>query len=411
MTWQSSVPHASRGMLSILLMLSCGQSISVTKNVPANTCFVYPAYTNYVLGSSGLSGGYWFATNGHGSYGCAIVGSGPAPECAYSWNAVGCSLTKATRFTCPAVTSGELDIYYQDSACPAGTKSGGIWCASASGTVTMDFQVGGSCKTCTCTTTPTRCILEDAKAGDRIAVGNQSGTNGCAGGPRGSLDVQVWQADCQNTVRLAPPLVTGAATVSKAAGCGQTITKIVAGLGDSITLASGTGVDPLPVRLANTLGPEWGWIQGGVAGDTCADVLARWPTIKAANPGITHVAIMCGVNDARTGRSAAQAWADEQSIIDDALTRGYKVRLIRTLNFKNNSEANPAKVQMINDLNTLQQAWCDSHSLACASPETTMEVADVLINHQGDFLHPDTTGTAQLNTAITSWPQRTAEGW
>lgn len=180
-------------------------------------------------------------------------------------------------------------------------------------------------------------------------------------------------------------------------------------MGDSIMLASGTGLQQVAVRLSEALGDDYGWIAAGVSGDTCADVLARWPAV--ADAGVTHLALMCGVNDARTGRTAAQAWADESALLNHALDAGVRVRLVKTLNFDGANDSSSSKVAMINTLREYQQAWCDARGLACADPALALQAGDVLRFHQGDYLHPDTQGSVIFVTILAAWPSRYVEGW
>lgn len=381
-------------------------------------CFEYPASTNYALSSQDLATG-WSAANTGSTNPTPSADTSIAPTCAAAKNIPGCGLVTADRIQVPAVGAAENSFIYQ-AGCPNQIHSTGWWvCGTAGGvseTGTADIYTGGGTINgsfrCPFTVCPnwTRCTRDNSDPGTTLGIGNFG--NLPPVGARAALDIQVWQADCQDSDTITPSIPTAGASVARDAGCVSGATKVLAGMGDSITLASGTGLYPLPVRVAYALDPvdfSYGWIQGGVAGETCADILARWPSVKAQ--GVTHLFLHCGVNDARTGRTAAAAWADQLALLTDALASGVKPRLVKTLNFEGAVDADPAKVTMINDLKVLQQAWCDSHGLACADPAATMQTGNALINHQGDFLHPNGTGSEQLKTAIYVWAERAAEGW
>lgn len=379
----------------------------------------YPASTNHALSSQDLFSG-WSATATGVSNPTLGNNTSTAPTCAAAKNIRGCGLQTADRIQVPAVGAGQNSFVYQ-TGCPSETHSTGWWVAGTPGGVsetgTVDIYTGGGVPNgafrCAFAMHPTWtwCTNNGAAAGTTLAIGNFADLDPI--GARPALDIQVWQADCQTSDAITPSIgPTAGVPLARGGSCVLGATRVLAGMGDSITLASGTGLDPLPVRVAYALdGTEnsYGWIQGGVAGDTCAQVLARWPAVKAQ--GVTHLFLHCGVNDARTGVTDAAAWASQVALLDDALASGIKVRLVKTLNFEGAVDADPSKVAMINALKVRQQAWCTAHSLACADPAATMQTGNVLNNHQGDFLHPDATGSELLKTAIYVWAERAAEGW
>lgn len=224
------------------------------------------------------------------------------------------------------------------------------------------------------------------------------------------LDVDFWQADCQDSLVALPPVVTGAIPVRREAGCVASNIRKVAAMGDSIFYASGTGLPQVAVRVAEALGPDYAPIEGGVPGDTCAQVRARMPA--AYDAGMTHLVVMCGVNDARTGRTAAQAWEDLSAVLEDAVDAGVRVRPVLTLNFEGAGDSDSTKVAMINTLRGYIAAWCVAHDTACADPAVALQSGDALkADLRQDGTHPNAAGSTLLVTHISSWSQRYVEGW
>lgn len=361
-------------------------------------CTPYPAVTNYVRSSQDLKWG-WSSAGG-----CSVDEDvAPAPACADSFNTRGCGRVTAGHIHCPAVGEGENAFVYQNNACPSGTRSAGAFLrARDGGTATPGLYVGGSVYVYEVNGW-TRSKVESVTSGSTtFAIGNF--------GPRPELDVDFWQADCQDSAALLPPVVTGAVPLRREAGCVGSNVRKVAGLGDSIMLASGTGLPQVGVRVAEALGPDYAAIEAGVAGDTCAAVRARWPSVLDA--GVTHLVVMCGVNDARTGRTASQAWGDLSAVLEDALDAGVKVRPVLTLNFEGSGDADSTKVAMVNTLRGSIASWCSSHDIACADPAVALQTGDALkTDLRQDGTHPNAAGSVLFVTHISSWPQRYVEGW
>lgn len=400
----------------------CGREGPPTTGAVAIPCTEYEEATNYVLHSQNLGGGGWALANSAGSNPTITDNTSFAPTCLQIGNDVsGCGLQVADRLQVPAVLSGTSSFAYQ-TGCPNQVHSTGLWVAGTLGGVSetgsIDVYTGGGvngCFSCTFAAYPnwTWCTANNAAAGTTIAIGRYAAAP-CATGDRAAIDVQIWQVDCQDADEITPSIgATAGAAVTRDAGCVDAPTRMVAGMGDSITAANGTGVDPLPIRVASALDGltayNYDFFQGGVPGERCDEILARWPAAKAA--GATHMFLHCGINDVVQDRLPAAIWADQEALISDALASGIRVRLVKTLNFDGSSITTPTRVQRVNDLKVLQQAWCDAHGLACADPAATMQTGDTLINHTGDFIHPNATGQEQLKVAITEWPQRASEGW
>lgn len=360
-------------------------------------CEPYPAVTNYVRSSQDLMWG-WSSAGGCAVEGGVVV----APSCAASFNTRGCGLMTAGRIRCPAVASGVNAFVYQSDVCPSGMRSAGAFFrASDGGTATPGLYVGGSVYVYEVGGW-VRSKVEGVTSGSTtFAIGNF--------GPAPALDVDFWQADCQDSLTLLPPVVTGAVPVRREAGCvpGQT-RKLWVG-GDS-TMTATDGLQAAAVRFAHALGPSYGWLDGAESGSTCAGVRARWAVARDA--GVTHAALFCGVNDARTGRTAEEAWADQEAVLSDAVDAGIPVRLIRTLNFEGAGDADETKVARINTLRGYQQAWCAANNRKCADPAVALQTGNAIkTEFQQDPTHPNAAGHQHLDAEVTSWPARYAEGW
>lgn len=395
-------------------------------------CQPYSAATNYVIASQDMVGGSWIPTDGLGSYGCTLTAGYPAPPCSETFNVRGCGLNTATRLVCPAVLAGALQIVYQDGSA-LGTHSGGIYAYVLDGGAQVaDLQVGGSCVRCAADNTPRRCVINSAStASSRVAIGLQGGTNNCASGARAALDIIVWQGDRQNVATLTPPIVTSTTSEFRDAGCVRGATKILIGMGDSITYNGN-----VPSLFAEALNPGLGihtapfaWVNGGVPGDTCAQVRARWPALRDAyNP--THLSLMCGVNDIRTGVSAATAWSNFEWILNDARSRGIRVRPILPLNFEGASDYDATKGASMNTLRASVQAWCTARGVACANPAFAANDAGIQValsdggysnaikaefQDTADGIHLNAAGRVRYVALVMSsdggWPTKAAEGW
>lgn len=360
--------------------------------------------------SQDLSSG-WSATN-TGSSNPTITGNtSESPACADVYNLEGCGLTKADRLQVPALSDAQSSFIYQSSVCPAGPHSAGVYLKGTSASGVVNLYTGELCVACPYTAASwSRCTASGGTSGGTFAIGNIAtvGTGDCDGAKE-AADVQVWQADCQNRSTITPPIgPTGALSVTRPAGHVNGATKKLAGMGDSITFASGSGLDPTPVRVANVLGPEYAWIQGGVPGDTCEEVLARWPAVKAQLAAGDRVFLMCGVNDARTGRTAAEAWADAESLLEDARTSGFSIRPVVPLNFEGAADADPGKVAVMNTLRASYAAYCVAHSIECADPAVDLQTGNEIKDEydQDDKIHLNGPGQLifQKHIAKGTWP-------
>lgn len=354
----------------------------------------YPAVTNSVLQSQNVASG-WSAENHLSSNPTVTADTSLAPACADVYNIRGCGLVTADRLQVPALADGRVSQIYQSNGCPAGQHSGGVYLKGTSGSGTLRMYTGQLCVACPFTASAwTRCEANGGTSSNgKFSLGNIASVGGACSGAMDAVDVQFWQADCQDTPRLTPPILTEAAAVTRPPGYVRGATKLLAGMGDSITASTGTGLVPAPVGVAYLLGPEYAWIQGGVPGDTCADVLARWAAVAAQSP--THVFVMCGVNDARTGRTAAAAWADLEDILEDARARRMKVRPVLTLNFDGAADSTPTGVAMINTLRASISAWCSANGVQCVNPATDLQTGDALkAEYSDDGIHLNAAGQA-----------------
>ena len=379
-------------------MLSLLAAVVLSQCDGGHPCTAYPAVTNHVRSSQDLMWGW-------SSYGgCSVeTNTTMAPACAESFNTRGCGRQTAGRIHCPAVADGVNAFVYQSDVCPSGMRSAAAYLrASDGGTATPGLYVGGAVYANEVSGWVRVGVENVATGSTTFAIGNF--------GPRPALDVDFWQADCQDSAVLLPPVVTGARPVRREAGCVASSVRKVAGLGDSIMLASGTGLPQVAVRVAEALGPDYAPVEAGVAGDTCADVRARWPALRDA--GVSHLVVMCGVNDARTGRSASQAWEDLSAVLADASDAGVKVRPVLTLNFEGAGDADATKVATINTLRGYIAAWCVANNVACADPAAALQSGDALkTEYRQDGTHPNAAGSTLFVSMLTSWPQRWEEGW
>lgn len=370
---------------------------------PVSYATYYPRTQNKVLSSQDLSSG-WSATNTGSSNPTITADFGDAPTCAEANNLPGCGLQTADRIQAPALSDTQLSIVYQNSACPSGAHSAGLWTKGTR----VDLLAGDLCVSCAASVDWSRCTASGGAASTTYAMGNVAsvGSGDCQGA-KGAVDVQVWQADCQNQSTISPSIgPTGGVPLVRPPGHVNAPRYLFAGMGDSITFASGSGLSPAPVRVANALGPEYAWIQGGVPGDTCEEVLARWPAALAQSP--THMSLMCGVNDIRTGVSAATAYASWAAIMDSAKAAGLKLRPILTLNFEGAVDYDAAKGIALNDLRALQQAWCTANGVECSDPASELQTGNEIKApyQQGDGIHLSGAGQVVFARfiAMGSWP-------
>lgn len=140
---------------------------------------------------------------------------------------------------------------------------------------------------------------------------------------------------------MNPTLLALLPAVALAGGFGNAITssgptqtygtagavRSLVGLGDSIMAGSDI---PTPLATAvQVLGPGSYYVNAGIAGQTSADISARWLSTESAICGIqrcTHLWLEGGTNDLRfVANAPAAVIANMLTVVDDALSRGYVV--------------------------------------------------------------------------------------
>lgn len=169
----------------------------------------------------------------------------------------------------------------------------------------------------------------------------------------------------------------------------------LAALGDSITLGSGLGA-PYPVVVKSLITGAWLLNNYGVGGYTTSQVLGLWTsTVRPLAP--PRVMLMAGVNDVRTGVTAAVAWANLKTIVDQAVADGATVSLGTVTPFYGRAEWTAGREVERLALNASILAYCTTSSIRCFDAATAVaDPADpkriLPAYDQGDAIHPNQAG-------------------
>ncbi len=139
----------------------------------------------------------------------------------------------------------------------------------------------------------------------------------------------------------------------------------VVGVGSSSMFGSGATVAPFLNVLVNSLGsPPWLVRNEGVRGICAAECLQRWRTLVRGRRFGSFV-LMCGLNDVRNGRSAAETWATLKTILDEAVSDGLRVVAMTLQPFKGDRAWTPEKHHELLALNASIRAYCEARRLVC----------------------------------------------
>lgn len=107
-----------------------------------------------------------------------------------------------------------------------------------------------------------------------------------------------------------------------------------AALGDSLTMGA-TGIYPWPARITAMRRPSLAVANQGTSGDTAAQALVRW-TNQIKNKGFVGLVLFIGINDIRSGTSAATTFSSISATVADALSVGMPVIVLTLAPFGTN---------------------------------------------------------------------------
>lgn len=179
-------------------------------------------------------------------------------------------------------------------------------------------------------------------------------------------------------------------------------------LGDSITAGSGIQA-PYPTVLLTLLDGTYLLSNYGVGGYTTAQILSTWTnTVRALGP--SRVMLMGGVNSVRTGVSAASAWADLKTVVDEAVADGAVVGLGTVTPFYGRAEWTAGYEVERQTLNASIRAYCNGGTIRCWDADAAIrdpsDVRRILPTYDlGDHIHPNQAGANALAAAAaTTFP-------
>lgn len=176
-------------------------------------------------------------------------------------------------------------------------------------------------------------------------------------------------------------------------------TKRLAYIGDSISVGiTGTGPD---MTIKNFLGPSWTVVPGAVGGATAADCLTNFNNVMA-DGGITHLTMMCGINDAIHGGTEAVAWPSLQTILNTARTAGVLVYPQYILGCDGGSGCDATAVAQIALLNTDLTNWCADAGVTCIDGRPILSPGGTIspLYNYGDAIHLNENGSIWLTSIV-----------
>ena len=185
----------------------------------------------------------------------------------------------------------------------------------------------------------------------------------------------------------------------------QAITQ-VACLGDSITLtASSRATKPYPHQLEhqlNALYPgEYAVANYGTGAHRSDQNLTTW-TNNIRGRGFDVLVLLTGINDIVQDVSAATAWGNINTIVDEAKSDGLTVVLITVMPFGSYTSWTVGRQAVLDTLLTSIRAETGLTVLDLYPSWETSAGSDILLASYdvGDGLHPGETGTTALATAV-----------
>ncbi|MEI6761532.1 MAG: SGNH/GDSL hydrolase family protein [Betaproteobacteria bacterium] len=197
-------------------------------------------------------------------------------------------------------------------------------------------------------------------------------------------------------------------------------TGVLVALGDSITDGTQSGIDAnrrwpdlLAARLASA-GMSMSVVNGGIGGGRVLDdgvgpnALARFDRDVLAQPGVTHVTIMEGINDIGGGGSkpypsVADLIAGHRQMIDRAHARGIRVIGATLTPFEGAAYWTPegeAKRQALNNWIRTSKAYDEVLDFDAAVRDPANPNKSQAAFDSGDHLHPSPAGYEAMASSI-----------
>jgi hypothetical protein len=197
-------------------------------------------------------------------------------------------------------------------------------------------------------------------------------------------------------------------------------TGVLVALGDSITDGTQSGIDAnrrwpdlLAARLASA-GISMSVVNGGIGGGRVLDdgvgpnALARFDRDVLAQPGVTHVTIMEGINDIGGGGSkpypsVADLIAGHRQMIDRAHARGIRVIGATLTPFEGAAYWTPegeAKRQALNNWIRTSKAYDEVLDFDAAVRDPANPNKSQAAFDSGDHLHPSPAGYEAMASSI-----------
>lgn len=167
----------------------------------------------------------------------------------------------------------------------------------------------------------------------------------------------------------APATATTPAT--EAEGAALLDPHAIAGIGSSSMFGRGAKNAPFLSVLVASLGTPWWARNAGEPGIHATGCLDRW-RLKVRGRGFGSLVVLCGLNDIRSGSSAAATWSTLQVIFDEALEDGLRVVPMTLQPFKGDRAWTPEKHAALLALNASIRAHCEANHLPCVDVYSSM---------------------------------------
>lgn len=223
----------------------------------------------------------------------------------------------------------------------------------------------------------------------------------CIAGPSGTASASPTVAVANACGQFsAPAAQVCAGCVTPDAGA----TKVLA-MGDSITATGASVFRPYPNKLNSLLGVGYTVTNGGVSGNTCAQVKTRYESTYRGQ-GYARAVVLCGINDVgRDGATAAATWATLSALLDEMRSDGLTVVPVTLLPFSGSIWWSSGRQAELESLNTSILNYCTTNGLTCVDAYVGMgngatPAAIATAYDSGDHIHENQPGADKLAALV-----------
>jgi len=174
-------------------------------------------------------------------------------------------------------------------------------------------------------------------------------------------------------------------------------------LGDSITAGNNSAPSKPTLQLYETYARASSRmvINDGIAGNTSLGMANQYFDGLVLQPYRTLI-WLGGINDVMLGGTAVSTWFYTKPVLDDALSRGWRVIPVLLLPWGSFAGWSAPKEAERVAYNVLLQAWCIANSMPCVDTDSMGSGSPLalLAGYTADGLHPNAAGNAALSSLV-----------